>query len=390
MRRERPPRGHNPGVTDVDRVERWFVRQGLPHFIEDYSASRDVLTRALPVLVPILLLELVWAFDLDLPLWKDALLVVAAWGVLALVLVTVNAVLGRPLRALPSRVRWPVLLPFVLAPAILRLAQGEAVSAITTGIGNLFLPSVVYLGTSYGVIPILRWAGVRLWRQLGDVFGLLARALPLLLLFVTFFFLAAEVWEVAAGLDGPRLIGVLGLFAGIGALFIGMRLPRELGQLGAFATWDEVVTLAADSPAGPLAMSIHAAADMRPALARRQWFNAGLVAFVSQALQALLVGALMALFFVVFGVLAVPEGIITNWTGAAPNPLEIYGLETPVTLELLRVAAVLGGFSSLYFAVVSLTDATYREEFREEVVGEMRRAFAVRAVYLAVRGGSTP
>ena len=31
---------------EIDAVERWFVRQGLPHFIDDYSAARDILTTA--------------------------------------------------------------------------------------------------------------------------------------------------------------------------------------------------------------------------------------------------------------------------------------------------------------------------------------------------------
>jgi hypothetical protein len=36
--------------------------------------------------------------------------------------------------------------------------------------------------------------------------------------------------------------------------------------------------------------------------------------------------------------------------------------------------------------VVLLTDATYREEFLEQVVSDVRDAFAVRAVYLAYLG----
>ncbi|MCW2605178.1 MAG: hypothetical protein JWN61_3313, partial [Pseudonocardiales bacterium] len=45
-------------VARRERTERWFVHRGLPHFIVGYSASGDVFTRALPVLVLILLAEL--------------------------------------------------------------------------------------------------------------------------------------------------------------------------------------------------------------------------------------------------------------------------------------------------------------------------------------------
>ena len=35
-------------MTDnsIEAIEAWFRRRGLPHFIEDYSARRDILTRA--------------------------------------------------------------------------------------------------------------------------------------------------------------------------------------------------------------------------------------------------------------------------------------------------------------------------------------------------------
>ena len=33
------------------RTERWFVHQGLPHFIEGYNAGSDIFTRSIPALV---------------------------------------------------------------------------------------------------------------------------------------------------------------------------------------------------------------------------------------------------------------------------------------------------------------------------------------------------
>jgi len=35
----------DPAATET---ERWFLKRGLPHFIADYSPTRDVLTRAVP------------------------------------------------------------------------------------------------------------------------------------------------------------------------------------------------------------------------------------------------------------------------------------------------------------------------------------------------------
>ena len=59
-----------------------------------------------------------------------------------------------------------------------------------------------------------------------------------------------------------------------------------------------------------------------------------------------------------------------------------------LTAELLQVAGFLTAFSGFYFTVYVLTDATYRKEFLDEVLVELRQAFAVRAVYLAARAGS--
>jgi len=66
--------------------------------------------------------------------------------------------------------------------------------------------------------------------------------------------------------------------------------------------------------------------------------------------------------------------------------LRALGQRMVLSEELLRVAVFLSSFSSLYFTVVLLTDATYREEFLEEILEDVRGSFAVRAVYLRVRG----
>ena len=50
-------------------------------------------------------------------------------------------------------------------------------------------------------------------------------------------------------------------------------------------------------------------------------------------------------------------------------------------IPLLRVAAFLGAFSAMYFTVLLSTDATYREEFADDVAPQLRQALAVRCVY---------
>ena len=51
------------------------------------------------------------------------------------------------------------------------------------------------------------------------------RALPLLLLFTTFLFINAEVWEMAGTLDGGAFVVVVLMFFLLGAGFVMIRVP---------------------------------------------------------------------------------------------------------------------------------------------------------------------
>ena len=64
--------------------------------------------------------------------------------------------------------------------------------------------------------------------------NVVVRALPLLLLFTTFLFINAEVWQVAGTLTGVVYVAVLGIFFVLGAVFVLSRVPalmRELNRL---------------------------------------------------------------------------------------------------------------------------------------------------------------
>ncbi len=54
------------------------------------------------------------------------------------------------------------------------------------------------------------------------------------------------------------------------------------------------------------------------------------------------------------------------------------------------MSAAIAALSGLYYAIAVLTDATYREEFLEEITVEMRATFAARVEYLAHRATVRP
>lgn len=374
-------------------VEEWFLAHGFPHFIHGYSASRHVFTRTLPVLIAVLVIELIFVLDEE---WPLALNLAAAAGCLATtvgVWVVVNRRRGRAAFARPEDLEAPELLAFViLAPALAVVAGGQVATAATMLAANLGLLALVYFTTSYGVLPMTRWAARRLTRGVHGLVGLVVRVLPLLLLFVIFLFFTAESWEAAATLDGPFLPAVVGLFTALGVIFILGRLPQEVGNLGRFTSARELVELASRSPAAELVEVVDldpASAAPVPSLSHRHWGNIALVLVFSQGVLVALTSVLMGAFLVVFGTLAMGPDIVRSWTGGDITVLveaALWGREVAISAELVQVAVLLATISGFSFTLSLLTDGTYRSELMEDVLEEVREALAVRAVYLQALG----
>jgi hypothetical protein len=109
------------------------------------------------------------------------------------------------------------------------------------------------------------------------------------------------------------------------------------------------------------------------------------VLFVSHGLQTLVVVVAVALFFTAFGVLAITPKVTTAWIGASQHNIVSFhflGERMQLTEELLRVAGAIAAFSGLYYSIAVLTDSAYREEFLDELTGELRDVFAERVRYL--------
>jgi hypothetical protein len=215
--------------------------------------------------------------------------------------------------------------------------------------------------------------------------GLVVRALPLLLLFTTFLFINAEVWQVAGTLAGPAYVATLAIFFLLGTVFVLSRMPALMRGLSSFVDWRSVDELIVGTPAQSLTVPINGSPPPYT-LSRRQKLNVGLVTVFSQALQVTFVALVLTLFFSLFGLLAIPEETTQSWTGLDDVHVLLSwnfgGRVIVVTESLLRVAGFLGAFTGMYFTVVLSTDSTYREEFAEDVAPQIRQALAVRVAYL--------
>jgi hypothetical protein len=349
-------------MDDVEAFERRFRQAGLPLLIENYSATEDVFTRALPFLTLVFLIAVFEAINLE---WSLIANVLAFLGGAAILLGTfglLNLARGRPFRSIPGKVGVAELTAFVALPSILPLVfGGQVASAVVTAGQQLAILLLVYAVVGFGLPSILRWAAARLFSELGASLRLLVRAIPLLMVFALLTFLTTETWQAFSTMPRAFMVLVLGLLAALVFLFLAVRLPQEVDAL----------EREAGDPAVPLRSS--------------QRFNMALVLFVSQSLQVLVVVAGVGLFFVVFGALAVSPEVRALWIGSAGNVLfhlGVLGHRVEVTEELLRVSGAIAAFSGLYYAIATLTDALYRKEFLEGITEEMRRTFVARSEYL--------
>lgn len=369
-------------------TERWFVRRGLPHAIEGYSATEDVFTRAAPFLGAVFFFEVFASFDDRFDGWRQALVFVAAVGILVGAVALVNRLRRRRPFQLPDDVGAIELALFVFVPAILPvLFSDEPGTRFMVLVGlNLVILAVTYVVTSYGLLPMIGFGARQLVARIGRLGQLVARGLPLLLLLTTFVFLNAEMWQVASDFDAVFYAIALGFLVLTAVGFVALRAPRVVAELEAFSSWTEVKRCAGrtDAPICARAPVDGDAPVHTPPLDRADRVNLSLLVVIAQMVQVALVALVIGLFYVGFGLLAVRRATIGQWTTAEVDPLatfDLFGAEVVVTWEHFAVAGFIAVFSGLQFAVSMLTDATYREEFYEDVTGEIRDVLAVRALY---------
>ena len=232
-------------------------------------------------------------------------------------------------------------------------------AGIAVGATVLLLVAAVYAGRALQVRLIARWALGHSLTSLELLFPLATRAMPMLLLFVTFLFINTEVWMVASALDGGTLWGAVLLFGAVAVGFLVVRLIEEVDRLD-----DEVGRAELGDEADVVGL---------------QRTNLVLVLLITQAFQVLLLALAVFAFFIVFGAVAMNETVLEAWIGK--DLTYAWGVR-PISLELVQVSVFLAAFSGLYFAVYAVTDETYRREFFTDVLGELEQALKVRVRYL--------
>ena len=232
---------------------------------------------------------------------------------------------------------------------------------------------------------IAGWALKRAFASLGLLFPLATRALPMLLIFVTFLFINTEVWQVTSAMKGGVIWGAV-LFFGLAATgFLVVRLDEELDQFDDDISVETFLDVTADTPLAPTARRlVDEGTDLQAEaeVTGLQKANLVLVLLVAQAVQVLLLAFAVFCFFVLFGVVAIEDSVIASWLGEG-HPTYPWG--PVVSQELARVSIFLAAFSGLYFTVYAVTDNNYRQQFFAKIMRELARVVGARICYRELR-----
>ena len=323
-------------LSTVRATEQWFEANGLPYFVDATERGVRVALRRVRVI----------------PAAAAAILVSAALGV------------------------------------FVGIAVGDVSDGIAVGALALGLMVFGYGFTALHFRSIASWAMSQTFGSLGWLFPLITRALPLLLLFITFLFINTEVWQVTSALERGYLWLTVMMFAGIAVAFLLVRLPEEVRDVTSRARGERLVSVCADTPVADLAGEVVGDVD-EAELSRLQKVNLVLVLLFAQALQVLLLSVSVFAFFIAFGLLAIKKSVIQAWLGPGteenPIPHNLPSLDwLPVSNELFQVSVFLAAFSGLYFTVYAVTDENYRRQFFTDIANELETAVGVQRVYRAL------
>lgn len=363
--------------------ERWFLERGLPAVLRPGALARRVWTRSAPALA--------------------AFAVMAAWSILIVATTGKHTI---DINGSPTRTEMFVLATLVLVlPSaatvgwlVSRTSDPRARGAISTvsvgvaALGGYFggpsavmlvdvltavaIVGAIFLCTATGIGSVLGWAARMTLANWASVGGMLARALPVMLLTVLVFF-NGPVWTMAATVGRGRLwLALLFLYCIAGAFLVsGIRdRIRPILQPGAKEDGDAQKLTGTPFETMP-------DRPRRVALSKAERTNVVFVVALSQIAQVLTVCVMTGLLFLVFGLFLISPEMLAALTGGGPSDGQFLSMTLPIPQALIHVVMFLTALTFMYLAARSISDKQYRQQFLDPLVEDLRLTLVARDRY---------
>lgn len=388
-------------MRELRAVHQWFLHRGLPLVLTRRVRSRALIQRSAPMIAGVGALTALTMLLAESTGGHPDYGYIARLGVVAAALVAAPFVLhvlrriGTTASFIGQRSTALVVLAIFVAVMPV-MVSGWSAAALAEASVFLLISLLAIWFTYLGFGSILLWAFRFAWVQLGALGTLMSRALPLLMLTVVVYF-TAELWQLAARMTRQRLWQTIGFLALVAIAFIVSTIRDEVRALREDRTGQtDPATLLAGTPLEP-------APGLRPVrspLSRAEQVNVVAVMVVSQAIQVVLFTSGLFAFFVVLGIVAIPDDVMVLWSteqscdvGRPPCAGTWFGIHIPIPQTLVQTSLFVAVLSGLYFTVSTSVDPLYRQRFFDPLIADVAVSLAGRDAYLELlksRSGDIP
>jgi hypothetical protein len=364
--------------------ERWFLDRGLPSVLTQRARLRAIWPRSAPFLAFSATLDVCSTATYQLTgrheYYMGAPIAVQRIGlVVALLALPAAAVIGWFVARMLTDHSQAII---STVSAVIGIASGT-VKGVTFEhhlarlIAGVVAVVLVLVLTASGLGSVIGWAVRLALTQIVAAWGLLIRALPVVLLSVLVFFNTA-VWAMAASLSTARFGLALAIFVVVAAAFVVQgTIEHAKPTLMAATASSRHAERLADTPFEHLPDP----AELRP-LTRGERFNVVFVLAATQLARIFTVAFVAwALFFIMSLVLVTPE-LMRTWTQHTLTYGVLLGYPIPVPHALIQMTLFLGALTFMYVSARAVGDGEYRYQFLDPLIDDLKLTLLGRNRYL--------
>lgn len=368
---------------DLVEAHAWFLRRGLPtvlrpgvlasHLWQRSAAALSMLAVFMANSVAVVTLTHQHTIDIDGTPTRGEWFIL---GLLVLVL-PVAAVVGWRVSRIGS---WRGRTGAAAVSVLVCLAGAVFGGPSAYVVPNLLLVAalivVILALTATGIGSILGLALGATLHNLSLIGGLLARALPVILLTVLVFF-NTYVWLMAAYVPRPRLWLALIFLGAIAVAFITSATIERVRPILTSSTRPEKVDGALlDTPFHGLP-----APAQRVRLSGLERVNVVFVLVMSQVLQVLAVSLVTTVIFGVLGLILLTPRLLAEWTRNGASDGVILGMTLPIPQALIQTSMFLGAMTFMYISARAAGDTDYRRRFLDPLIDDLTLTLDARDRY---------